>query len=341
MASEVYDVVSHRFRLNQADKCVYTKFDELGKGVIICLYVDDMLIFGTDQEQVDSTKEFLSSKFSMKDMGEADVILGIRIKRNGKEISLSQCHYIEKVLAKFSGKGCRELRTPFDPSVKLMPNTGMAVSQLEYSQVLGCLMYAMTSTRPDIAYAVGKLSRYTSNPSTHHWHAIRRVLGYLKGTMDYGLTYKGCPWVIDGYSDASWISNMEDHTSTTGWVFLLGGGAISWASKKQTCITTSTMESEFIALAAAGKEAEWLRDLIYGIPLWPKPISPISILCDSNATLARAYSQVYNDKSRHLGVRHSVVRELIPHGTITVQYVRSEQNLADHLKKGLASDLVA
>ena len=134
---------------------------------------------------------------------------------------------------------------------------------------------------------------------------------------------------------------MEDHTSTTGWVFLLGGGAVSWASKKQTCITTSTMESEFIALAAAGKEAEWLRDLIYEIPLWPKPISPISILCDSNATLARAYSQVYNGKSRHLGVRHSAVRELITHGTITVQYVRSEQNLADHLTKGLARDLVA
>ena len=110
--------MSHGFCLNQADKCVYTKFDELGKRVIICLYVDDMLIFGTDQEQVDSTKEFLSSKFAMKDIGEADVILGIRIKRNGKEISLSQCHYIETVLTKFSSKGCRELRTPFDPSVK-------------------------------------------------------------------------------------------------------------------------------------------------------------------------------------------------------------------------------
>ena len=94
---------------------------------------------------------------------------------------------------------------------------------------------------------------------------------------------------------------MEDHTSTTGWVFLLGGGAISWASKKKTCITTSTMESKFIALVAAGKEAEWLRDLVYEIPLWSRPISPISILYDSNATLARAYSQVYNGKSCHLG----------------------------------------
>ena len=134
---------------------------------------------------------------------------------------------------------------------------------------------------------------------------------------------------------------MEDHTSTTGWVFLLGGRAISWASKKQTCMTTSNMESEFIAVVAAGKEAEWLRGLVYEIPLWPKPISLISILCDSNATLARAYSQVYNCKSRHLGVRHNAVRELITHKTITMQYVRSEQNLADHLTKGLTRDLVA
>ena len=112
----------------------------------------------------------------------------------------------------------------------------------------------------------------------------------MKGTVDYKLTYIGFPSVIEGFSDASWISNKEDHSSTTGWVFLLGGGAISWASKKQTCITNSTMESEFVALAAAGNEAEWLRNLLYEIPLWPTPISSISIRCDSQATLAKAYS---------------------------------------------------
>ncbi|GKB22313.1 hypothetical protein Tco_0856236 [Tanacetum coccineum] len=226
------------------------------------------------------------------------------------------------------------------PGIKLMPHVGKPVNQLEYSRAIGCLMYAMTSTRPDIAYAVGKLSRFTSNPSNHHWEAITRVFRYLKKTMNYGLSYVGFPSVIEGYSDASWITNSEDHTSTTGWVFLLGGGAISWASKKQTCITDSTMESEFVALAAAGKEAEWLRNLIYEIPLWPKPISPISIHCDSAATLAKAYSQIYNGKSRHLGVRHSMVRELITNGVISVDFVRSQQNLADHLTKGLARDLV-
>ncbi|GJX56352.1 eukaryotic translation initiation factor 3 subunit H [Tanacetum coccineum] len=133
---------------------------------------------------------------------------------------------------------------------------------------------------------------------------------------------------------------MEDHSSTSGWVFLLGGGAISWASKKQTCITSSTMESEFVALAAAGNEAEWLRNLIYEIPLWPKPISTISIRCDSAATLAKAYSQVYNGKSRHLGVRHSMIRELIMNGVISVEFVKTQLNLADHLTKGYQSTLL-
>ncbi|GJX04760.1 zinc finger, CCHC-type containing protein [Tanacetum coccineum] len=250
-------VLSNGYLLNQADKCVYSKFDASGKGVIICLYVDDMLIFGTDQVQVDLTKEFLSSRFSMKDMGEADVILGIRIKHESNGIAISQSHYIEKVLRKFSYSDCTPVSTPLDTCEKLMPNRGLAVSQLEYSRVIGCLMYAMTCIRPDIAFVVGKLSRYTSNP------------------------------VLEGYTNASWISNTKDNSSTSGWVFLLGGGAISWASKKQTCITGSTIESEFVVLAAIGKEAECA------------------------ATLAKAYSQMYNGKSRHLGVKHSMISELI------------------------------
>jgi hypothetical protein len=299
-----------------------------------------MLIFGTDQNQVDKTKNFLSSKFSMKDMGEADVILGIKIKRENKGIVITQSHYIEKILKKFNYENCSPVSTPMDPGEKLMPNTGKPVDQLEYSRAIGSLMYAMISTRPDIAYAVGKLSRFTSNPSRHHWHAITRVFKYLNGTMNYGLSYMGFPSVLVGYSDASWINNVEDSSSTSGWVFLLGGGAISWASKKQTCITSSTMESEFVALAAAGKEAEWLRNLVYEIPIWPKPISPIFIRCDSSATLAKAYNQIYNGKSRHLGIRHSMIKELIMNGVISIEFVRSQQNLADHLTKGLARDLV-
>ncbi|CAM8887016.1 unnamed protein product [Rhodiola kirilowii] len=163
----------------------------------------------------------------MKDIGEAEVILGIRIKRVEGGLALTQSHYIEKVLKKFKYLDCHPVTTPFDSSKHLLPNKGDPVSQSKYSRVIGSLMYAMTSTRPEIAFAVGKLSRYTSNPSVNHWQAVHRVLRYLKGTMNLGLVYSKFPSVIEGFSDASWISNEEDHSSTSGWVFLLGGGAIS------------------------------------------------------------------------------------------------------------------
>ncbi|GKF68194.1 hypothetical protein Tco_0197873 [Tanacetum coccineum] len=159
--------------------------------------------------------------------GEADVVFGIRIKHKSNGIAISRSHYIEKVLKKFNYFDCTPVSTYMDTSEKLMPNNGQTVSQLEYSRVICCLVYAMTCTRPDIAFVVGKLSMYTSNLGTQHWQAIQRVLKYLKKTMDYSLTYTGYPSVLEGYTDANWISNTEDNSSTSGWVFLLGGGPIS------------------------------------------------------------------------------------------------------------------
>nr|GFB51872.1 zinc finger, CCHC-type [Tanacetum cinerariifolium] len=168
------------------------------------------------KQSEDLLYQVMSIRFSTKDMGEVDVILGIKIKRENKWIVMTQSHYIEKILKKFNRKDFSPVSTPMDLVEKLKPNIRKPIDQLEYSRAIGCLMYAMTNTKMDIAYAVDRLS----------------------------------------YSDARWINHMEDSSSTTGWVFLLGGGgAISWASKKQTCITGSTMESEFVALVAAGKKA--------------------------------------------------------------------------------------
>ena len=186
-----------------------------------------MLIFGTDLEIRESTKKILSSNFQMKDMGNADVILGIRIKRENDKLILTQSHYIEKILKKFNQYDSTTMSTPFDPHFKLYLNTGRVADQLLYSRVVGSLMYAMTCTRPDIAFVVGKLSRYTSNPSSVHWHAINRVLKYLRKTIDYGIVYTGYPSVLEGYTDANWITDSEDHSSTSSWIFTLGGGAIS------------------------------------------------------------------------------------------------------------------
>ncbi|XP_038726421.1 uncharacterized protein LOC120017315 [Tripterygium wilfordii] len=147
----------------------------------------------------------------------------------------------------------------------------------EIESVLSSLMYIMNCTRPDIAYSVNKLSRYTSNPGHEHWKALLRVLGYLNKTKKNALRYGKYPAVLEGYSDANWISDSEESKSTSGYVFTLGGAAISWKSSKQTCIARSTMESEFIALDKAGEEAEWLRHFLEDIPIWPKPVPAICI----------------------------------------------------------------
>lgn len=332
-------ILEYGFTHNSADKCVYSKFvDDFG--VIICLYVDDMLIISTNMNGINDTKKYLTSRFKMKNLGEVDTILGIKVRKHSKGFALGQSHYIEKVLNKFKHLNIKEASTPYDVSAKLSENSGRAIAQIEYASAIGSLMYAMHCTRPDIAFAVCKLSRYTHNPSAEHWRAIGRVLGYLKKTMNFGLFYNNFPVVLEGYTDASWITSANDNKSTSGWVFILGGGAVSWASKKQTCITHSTMESEFIALAAAGKEAEWLRNMLLDIKLWPQPMPSISLYCDSQATMSKAFSKVYNGKSRHISLRHEYVRELISNGTISIVYVKSCENLADPLTKGLPRDLI-
>ncbi|GJV28930.1 retrovirus-related pol polyprotein from transposon TNT 1-94, partial [Tanacetum coccineum] len=203
------------------------KVCRLVKSLTQVVYVDDMLIVGSNDKMIRSSKDMLKSKFDMKDMGLADVILGIKIIRTQNGLVLSQAHYVDKILNTHNAGDSGQARTPID-----------------------------TSTRPDLAYAVSKLSRYTSNPSYAHWKAITRVLHYLRYNRDYGLHYDKHPAVIEGYNDANWISDIKDSRSTSGYVFTLGGAAISWKSSKQIVIAKSTMESEFIAIDNCREEAK-------------------------------------------------------------------------------------
>ncbi|PHT48781.1 hypothetical protein CQW23_12989 [Capsicum baccatum] len=274
----------------------------------------------------------------MKDHGVADVILGIRIHRTPQGLALSQSHYIEKVLDKFKYMEFDIAKTPLDANFALRKNEGESDSQLEYARVLGCLMYIMNCTRPDIACTISKLSRYTSNPNKTHWMAMKRVLGYLKYTQDYALHYNKYPTVLEGYSDANWITGSNEVKSTSGYAFTIGGGEVSWKSSKQTCIAHSTIESEFIALDKAGEEVEWLRNFLEDIPYWPKPVAPVCIHCDSQAAIGRVGSMMYNGKSRYIRRRHNTVRELLSSGIITIDYVNSKDNVSDPLTKGLSRE---
>ena len=211
-------MMSHGFNINECDKCVYVKDTKLGY-VIVCLYVDDMIIVGSDDKMMASTKNMLNSRFDMKDMGLADVILGIKIKRTSEGLILSPSHYVDNILGKFDKDNSGITRMSVDVTLHLSKNKRESVSQVEYSRVIGSLMYLMSCARPDIAYAVNRFSRYMSSPGAMHWQGIARVLKYLHFTRDYGLHYTRYPTVSEGYSDANWISNVKNSESHSGCVY--------------------------------------------------------------------------------------------------------------------------
>ncbi|XP_070029176.1 secreted RxLR effector protein 161-like [Nicotiana sylvestris] len=224
--------------------------------VIACLYVDNILIMSNDIANINATKRMLTSKFDMKDLRVANLILGIKILQTPQGLALSQSHYIKMNLEKFKYLDFNEVKTAIDLNHTLVKNKGQRESQLEYTLVLGRLIYIMNCTRPEIACAISKISRYRRNTNQANWIAMKQVLGCLKYIQDYAMHYNNYPTSIEGHSDANWLIGSTESKSTSGYIFTISRGAVSWKLSKQTCIARSTMESEFIALDKVGEEAE-------------------------------------------------------------------------------------
>jgi hypothetical protein len=280
-------LTSAGFVVNEADKCVYYRYGG-GEGVILCLYVDDILILGTSLGVIKETKNFLSNNFEMKDLREVDVILNIKLLREGDgEVTLVQSYYVEKVLSHFGYSECEHAPTPYDPSKLLKKNRRISRDQLRYSQIIGLLMYLVSTTRTDISFAMSKLSRFVSNPGDDHWRGLERVLRYLKGTMSLGIHYTGYSTILEGYCNANWTSDADEIYATSGYVFSLGGGAVSWKSCKHTILTRSTMEAELTALDTASVEAEWLRELLMDLSVVEKLVRVISMNYDNQTMIIK------------------------------------------------------
>jgi hypothetical protein len=242
--------------VNETNKCVYYRFGG-GKSVFLCLYVDDILILGMSLDVIKETKDFLSNNFEMNDLGEADIILNIKLLREGNGgITLVQSHYVEKVLSRFGYRECEPAPTPYGPSKLLKKNRRISRDHMRYSQIIGSLMYLASATRPDIGFAMSKLSWIVLNPRDDHWRALERVLRYLKCTMSLGIHYTRYPIALEGYCDVNWISDADKIYATSGYVFSHGGGVVSWKSCKQTISTRSIMEVELTSLDTASVEAE-------------------------------------------------------------------------------------
>lgn len=316
------NILELRFVRSMADHCVYSK--QVGNYFIyVVLYVDDMLFVGNNMDVIKEVKSQLSSKFDMKDLGAANFILGMEIKRDhaNMKLWLNQRKYVETILQRFNMHGSKPIKVPIPIGVNLSadqcPKTHEEeedMSHVLYASAVSNLMYAMVCTRLDIAHAVGVLSRYMSKPGKEHWKKVKRVLRYLHGTTNYGLCYQGRPGldiVVDlhDFVDADWAGDIDHRISTSGYVFNLFGGAINWMRKRQDVVALSTIETEYIVATHARKEAAWLQRLCSGIGLVQQVVR---LDCDSQSEIFLAKNPNYHSKTKHIDVQYHFVIPCFP-----------------------------
>jgi transposase InsO family protein len=340
-------ITSFGFEMIEEDHCLYLKRSKRSI-LILSLYVDDILLAGNDIDSIVTTKKWLSSTFEMKDMGEANFVLGVKITRDRskKLLSLSQGTYIKKILERFHMHNSKPIDTPMEKGCTLSldqcpknDEEKNQMSKVPYASVIGSLMYAMLCTRPDICFAVGMVSRYQSNPGPAHWRAVKRILRYLRGTSDHALCYHGGDLRLTGYSDADWASDKDERKSTSGYAFILGGGAVSWCSKKQSCIALSTMESEYVACSAAVQEAVWLRRFLQRLGVTAHAEDAVLLYSDSTSALAYAKDPKYHGKAKHIELRYHYIRDMFSQGEVILQHISTGSMVADPLTKPIARDL--
>ena len=246
-----------------ADSCLYIKSVEGKDGkihfVILALYVDDILWFSNNTEMLKKEKEALAKRFKVEDLGEVGYILGMSVKRDRKArtLTINEPKYLEGILKRFGMDQCKPVSTPLDPGKKFesLSENDSPVDTQRYQMAIGCLTYVTTATRPDLAAAIGILSKYMSKPGKAHWEGVKRVLRYIKGTINYGLVFNadGNIPILCGYSDADWGGDVSTRRSTSGYVFQIQGNTVSWCSKRQACVAKSTTEAEYMALSIAIK----------------------------------------------------------------------------------------
>ncbi|KAM6596766.1 hypothetical protein CsatA_007290 [Cannabis sativa] len=210
------------------------------------------------------------------------------------------------------------------------------MQKIPYALAIGSLMYAQVCTCPDIAYIVGVLGRYLSNPGIDHWKAVKKVMRYLKRTRDYMLTYRMSDhFEIIGYSDSDFEGCQDSRRSTLGYIYLLGGGAISWRSAKQTLIALSTMTAEFVACYEASNYSIWPRNFVTGLCIKDEIERPLNLYCDNKSAVLYSNNNMSSTKSKHIDIKFLVVKERVQSGQICIEHLGTNSMIADPLTKGL------
>lgn len=311
-------------------------------GLYVAIYVDDLLIFGADKPAIATLKKNLSNRFHMSDLGPVAYYLGLEVQRAraNKTIRLSQKTYLRKILVDLNMTNLRGAQNPMDPNLTLEPaakdHVAVDSEKLRYQSAVGSLMYLMLGTRPDIAYAVSQVSRFSANPTDKHWSAVQRIFRYLKAQPSLGLVYRDEDLL--GYTDANWARD-DDRKSTGGYLYKLGGAAISWSSKRQTTIALSSCEAEYMAASEAAKEALWMRRLLNEFGY--EGSQQVVIQADNKSAIALAENPMHHGRTKHIEIRYHFIREEVTEGLIKLVYVSTKDEAADGLTKPLGGEAFA
>uniref|UniRef100_A0A2N9HW24 Integrase catalytic domain-containing protein n=1 Tax=Fagus sylvatica TaxID=28930 RepID=A0A2N9HW24_FAGSY len=314
-------------------------FKQPGTENLVCRLMKSL--YGLKQSPRQWLKSLLHKEFEMKDLGAAKKILGMEIHRDKKarKLWLSQKNYIRKVLEKFSMLDTKPMSTPlaihFKISGSQYPKNEEEIdnmSKVPYASALGCLMYAMVCTRPDLAHAVSTVSRYMANPRKEHWNAMKWIFRYLKDTAEHGILFsrQSGTNLVAGYVDADYAGEVDNRRSTTSYVFALSGVPICWKSTLQSIVAMSTTEAEYMVVAEAAKEALWLKGLVKELGLNQ---GGVQMHCDSHSAIYLAKNRVYHVRMKHIDVRFHKIRGLIVTRDIVLEKVHTSEDAVDMLTK--------
>ncbi|KAF1318445.1 Integrase catalytic core protein, partial [Globisporangium splendens] len=330
----------------ELDHCVYVKRDGV-EMVFVVLYVDDLIIACSSEGMLATTKRALCKRFEMTDMGELKYCLGMEIKRDAVSgaVSIRQTKFAQSILCKFGMSDSKPVKSPQDASLKLVKNMceggckhDETMKNVPYRSAVGCLMYLMVATRPDLAAAVGVLSQFASDPCPTHWQALKRVLRYLNGTQTHGITFSAnTSGELIGYSDADWAGDIDSRRSTSGYAFILNGGCISWRSKKQRSVALSSTEAEYMALSEATQEAVWLKGILCELGEHSSD-RPVKIFEDNQGSIALAKNPEFHKRTKHIDIRYHFVRGKVEDDQVVLEYCPTEDMLADMMTKAIGTN---
>lgn len=324
-----------KFKKLSSEPCVYI-YNKEGEMIIIALYVDDIMLFSLKNSQKkDILKKQLMSEFFLKDLGPANHILGMRVTKTGNGIfTLDQSNYIKRILDKFKMSDCKPAYTPMEVGLNLEKGENKDC-QNDYRSLIGYLMYLAVCTRPDIAHSVSYLSQFNNCYTECHWKAAKRVLRYLKGTLDYRLTYKKGNMNIIGFTDADWGADHLDRRSYTGYVFYLGNSVVSWESRKQRTVALSSTEAEYMAISDSCKEAIFLQTFVCECTGMK---CKIDLYNDNQSAQKICISTLSHSRTKHIDIRHHFVKDLINKKIVNLCYLCTEEMLADIFTKSLTKE---